>query len=335
LVAVAAAALVVIGIVLLTRRDSGAQLSPSSSLAQTLQDATPTQPNPNTLVFSGISEPGYSYDLYLVLSDGTGLKRLAAGPGNEEHASWSPDGTRIVYTSSEPERFSIWVMNADGSEKRYLGEGASPSWSPDGKQILYDRVDIDRLSVMNADGSGRRLLGVGAPFWPRFATWAPDGKIVFVRIRASGGWMYGGERPSLGGDLYAVNPDGSGLERLTKGARLASPSVSPDGSTIAAYARRTDRLIAMPYRGDGPVVTLLDRASFDYFIGGGIPIARWTPDGKKLVLGSDNPSGGSWVGKSLYVVNADGCGLTRIPGLTRALDPDWRPEDSSSSSRNR
>ena len=261
LAAVATAALVVIGIVLLTGNDTGAQLSPSSSLAQTPQNTTPARPDPGTLVFSGISEPGYSYDLYLVRSDGTGFKRLAAGPGNEEHAYWSPDGTRIVYTSSEPERFGIWVMNADGSGKLYLGEGASPSWSPDGRRILYDRVNVDRLSVMNADGSGRRLLGVGAPFWPRFATWAPNGKIVFVRIRASVGWMYGGERPSLGGDLYAVNPDGSGLERLTKGAWLASPSVSPDGSTIAAYARKTDRLVAMPFQGDGPAITLLDRAS--------------------------------------------------------------------------
>ena len=122
--------------------------------------------------------------------------------------------------------------------------------------------------------------------------------------------MYGGERPSLGGDLYAVNADGSGLERLTKGASMTSPSVSPDGSTIAAYARKTDRFIAIPFRGDGPAITLLDRASFDYFMGGGYPNLSLDPDGKKLVLGSGNLPGGSWLGKALYVVNADGSGLT-------------------------
>ena len=291
LAAVATAALVVIGIVLLTGHDSGAQLSPSSSLAQAPQNATPAQTGPGTLVFSGSAGPGHGYDLYLVRGDGTGLKRLAAGAGNEVYAHWSPDGTRIVYASSgsRRSRSGIFVMNADGSGKLYLGDGADPSWSPDGKQILYDRFGIERLAVMNADGSGRRLVGVGAPFWPSFATWAPDGRIVFVRVRTSGDWSSGGDRPSFGGDLYAVNPDGSGLERLTKGASMTSPSVSPDGSTIAAYAAKTDRLVAVPYRADGPAVTLLERASQYFPTGGGMPMisSRWTSDGKKLVLGSD------------------------------------------------
>jgi TolB protein len=306
--------------------------------AQTPQNATPAQSGTGTLVIS--SEPGRNYDLYLVHSDGTGLKQLTADPGDEGYAHWSPDGTRIVYASSgsRRSRSGIFVMNADGSGKLYLGDGASPSWSPDGRQILYERSGIDRLAVMNANGSGRRLVGVGAPFWPTFATWAPDGRIVFVRIGTSGDWSSGGDRPSLGGDLYAVDPDGSGLERLTKGARLTSPSVSPDGSTIAAYAAKTDRFVAVPYRADGPAVTLLERAS-QYFPTGGMPMisSRWSSDGKKLVLGSWNP----WAGAGLYVVNADGSGITRVADvskprpsglslttrvLTYAIDPDWRPE---------
>ena len=114
----------------------------------------------------------------------------------------------------------------------------------------------------------------------------------------------------LGGDLYAVNPDGSGLERLTKGASMILPSVSPDGSTIAAYETKTDRLIAVPYGGDGPAVTLLADAS-RYFPNGGKPLAHWAPDGKTLVLGSSNR--GERGGAGLYIVNADGSGLTTIP----------------------
>ena len=116
---------------------------------------------------------------------------------------------------------------------------------------------------MNADGSGRRTVGV--PFYTNYERWAPNGKIVFVRAEP--------ESESLGkltgGDLYEVNPDGSGLRRLTKGASLIQPYVSPDGSTIAAYATKTDRLIALPYRGDGPAVTLLAHAS-QYFPNGGM-----------------------------------------------------------------
>jgi Tol biopolymer transport system component len=126
-----------------------------------------------------------------------------------------------------------------------------------------------------------------------------------------------------GGDLYAVKPDGSGLERLTKGARVILPSVSPDGSTIAAYAPDSDLLVAVPYRRDGSAVTLLARASH-YFPNGGKPLAHWTPNGRQLVLGSS--SQGEVGGAGLFLINADGFGLTRIPGVTHAIEPDWRPE---------
>jgi hypothetical protein len=126
-----------------------------------------------------------------------------------------------------------------------------------------------------------------------------------------------------GGDLYAMNPDGSGLQRLTQGTEMILPSVSPDGSTIAAYARKTDRLIAVPYGGDGPAVTLLARAS-RYFPNGGLPLAHWAPDGKRLVLGSSNY--GEDGGAGLLLVNADGSGLTNIQGVTQVIGPDWRPE---------
>ena len=319
LAAAAAVALVVIGIVLLTGNDTGAQLSPSSSLAQGSGNTPSAQTYPGTLVITYISEPDWNYDVYLVRSDGTGLKRLTGGPGNEEHAYWSPDGTRIVYGASAGLSSGIWIMNADGSGKRSLGEGASPSWSPDGKQILYDSLPYFDLLVMNADGSGRPSV-VPLPFSPSFATWAANGKIVFVR----GVW-----KRREGGDLYAVNPDGSGLEQLTKGARMAWPSVSPDGSTIAAYAQDTDRLIAVPYGAGGPAVTLLARASH-YFPNGGMPLAHWASDGMKLVLGSSNVGEGG--GAGLFLVNADGSGLTRIPDVTQAIGPDWRPSAAPSSS---
>lgn len=327
LAAAAAAAIVVIGIVLLTGNDTGAQLSPSSTRALTAQNTTPAQSpgvtqaqtDMGTLVVTHISNG--DHDLYLVRTDGTGLKRLTAGAGFEEVAHWSPDGKRIVYNAWVADRSSVWVMNADGSGKLRLGAGETPSWSPDGKQIAYWGPSYsDGLSVMNADGSDRRTVGV--PFYTNYERWAPNGKIVFVRIRKPESELV----RLRGGDLYEVNPDGSGLRRLTKGASLIQPYVSSDGSTIAAYATKTDRLIALPYRGDGPAVTLLAHAS-RYFPNGGWPVAHWSPDGKRLVLGGSNrpdPVGAD--GAGLLLVNADGSGLTNVPDVTQVICPDWRPK---------
>ncbi len=217
-------------------------------------------------------------------------------------------------------------MNADGSGKVDLGRGGSPSWSPDGKQILYQPLNRGGFGIVNADGSGRRIVGV--PFSPHYLTWAPNGKIVFVRLRQPSGDYIDRVEPDFthdyaGGDLYAVNPDGSGLKRLTLGTEMILPSVSPDGATIAAYATKTDRLITLPYRGDGPAVTLLADAS-RYFPNGGKPLAHWAPDGKRLVLGSSNR--GEDGGAGLLLVNADGSGLTNVPNVTQVISPDWQPE---------
>lgn len=74
-------------------------------------------------------------------------------PGAEGawHATWSPDGQRILYESS-----GIWTADADGMNGEYLGEGSCPSWSADGSQIAF--ATDNGLQVMNADGGERRLL---------------------------------------------------------------------------------------------------------------------------------------------------------------------------------
>ena len=228
------------------------------------------------------------HDLYLVRTDGTGLKLLTAGGGFEEVAHWSPDGKRIVYNAWVGQASSVWVMNArHGSGKHRLGAGETPSWSPDGKQIAYwGPLFSDGLSVINADGSHRRSVGV--PFYTDYERWAPNGKIVFVREKGAAERLVEiARRRSHEADLRRQAALTAADEA---GAFDPAPDVLPDGSTIAAYATKTDRLIALPYRGGGPAVTLLAHAS-QYFPDVAVrPVAHWAPDGKRLVLGGQQPS---------------------------------------------
>src|SRR5712672_1991805 len=58
-------------------------------------------------------------------------------------AQISPDGSRIVYTRQYVNKLedkwesNLWILNADGSQHRFLVKGASARWSSDGKRLMY------------------------------------------------------------------------------------------------------------------------------------------------------------------------------------------------------
>ena len=77
----------------------------------------------------------------------------------------SPDGARIVYTRQQVNRIedkwdsALWIMNADGSQHRFLAKGSNPRWSNDGKRILYLADGITRdLPQANTEHSWRGMV---------------------------------------------------------------------------------------------------------------------------------------------------------------------------------
>ena len=123
--------------------------------------------------------------IWLMNPNGSGKRSLTpAGWYSAESQDWSPDGRKIAFMgrpSTPPP--GIFVMNADGSERRRLAQdGRNPAWSPDGQMIAFNREDATgpELYVMNADGSGKRRLlrsdrmpgpGAGLPW-----AWSPAQK---------------------------------------------------------------------------------------------------------------------------------------------------------------
>ena len=139
----------------------------------------------------------------------------------DEDADWSPDGTKILFTSDpvldwrgkplpgNPFNYpskEIFVMNADGTGVTQLTvndyEERGPAWSPDGSRIAFiGRVgarggNTFEISIINADGTNLVQLTDNAVFEGTM-TWSPDGhKVIFQSP--------GGANPTL---LYAVDAD--------------------------------------------------------------------------------------------------------------------------------
>lgn len=137
-------------------------------------------PSGNTIIFDG-----YESGIQTVRIGGRRVKPVLDDI-YADRPDWSPDGSQVAFHRPDLDPFpglgELFIMNADGSEKRSLGIGFFPDWSPDGSQIAFNRrTDVDEPSdvyVINVDGTGLVNLTAGhGGFRP---DWSPDGeKIVF------------------------------------------------------------------------------------------------------------------------------------------------------------
>lgn len=168
-------------------------------------------PDGTRIVFTSVRDG--DLDLYSMKTDGSDVRRLTSELGYDGGAFYSADGKWIVYRRStpegpeaaaryrrlladglvEPRALEIWVMRADGTDKRQVtNNGAAnfaPFFHPDGRRIIFasnvgdkDGRNFD-LYIANVDESGLERVTYNETF-DGFPMFSPDGKkLVFASNR--------------------------------------------------------------------------------------------------------------------------------------------------------
>jgi Tol biopolymer transport system component/predicted Ser/Thr protein kinase len=134
-------------------------------------------------------------DLWIVeLARGT-MTRFTFGPGRCDQPVWSPDGSRIVFSSDRSGTWDVYVKPVGGASEEKLPTSRATltypvAWSPDGRTLLFkqlsEKTDWD-LWTISVDGSDREQVPyMNTPFGEFSGWFSPDGRWICYESDESG-----------------------------------------------------------------------------------------------------------------------------------------------------
>jgi TolB protein len=200
-----------------------------------------------------------SYDIYVADLKGNIRKKLTESRSYDAEATVSPNGDKIVFTSTRNGDLDLYVMDIDGSNVKQitfeLGYDGGAFFSPDGKKIVFRssrpktaeevREYKDLLAqglvaptnmeiyTCNVDGSNlRQVTQLGKANWAPF--YHPDNKRILFSSNHHSERGYDFQ-------IYMINEDGTGLKRITQQSYFnAFPMFSPDGKRLVFSSNRNN-----------------------------------------------------------------------------------------------
>lgn len=181
-------------------------------------------------------------------------------PGlNVGRASWSPDGSSLVFEGYDPVTFGrdIFTVSMAADTQRLTdvpGDASTPVWSPDGTRIAYVQVDASGTGVylVAPDGTGRRQLAPGS--FEQELWWSHDGTSLLARRRSVQQVL----------ELVQVDAATGAVQVLGRWVPASSNPLAPDGSRIlivGTNSARNGTLTTVRSDGTEPLQVLPDSLS--------------------------------------------------------------------------
>ncbi|MCK4858305.1 MAG: PD40 domain-containing protein, partial [candidate division Zixibacteria bacterium] len=224
-------------------------------------------------------------------------------------ARWSPDGSKIVFTSIRDGNHEIYVMNSDGTCQRrftfHPNYDKLASWHPDGTQIVFvsTREGNHDIYTMNADGSGEPEPIIEHPSWDDGPMWSPDATKLLFESDRDGDW-----------EIYIIDSD-SVLTQLTFNSVIdGNGAWSPTGNMICFTSHRTGNAQIYVMDADGNNQKNVSNNAYDD------DWSSWSPVGGNIVFTSNRDGN-----EEIYIMDTTGSNQTR---LTDNPDADVQPQIS-------
>ena len=276
------------------------------------------------MLVATLIEARESLNRITVTSQPAQVTPLSNGFSGDLDPTASPDGKRLVFTSSRAGNRHLWTSNLDGSQAQPLTSGNSfderPAFSPDGQQIAFvsDRGGGRAIWIINADGGAPRKVADVSVL--SHLTWSPDGHEIVYAAGAGDGpglWSVSVQK----GTVTRISTPGLANEPTWSAARQLIAYIAPasSGSSFTGIA-------FLDANGKTFYETLPPPPSPGGFSNG---FGAWAPDGRRLAVVSQ--AGGGIA--SIWIVEPDGPVVYRklieLPPGPRVRGMTWTADGSA------
>jgi len=245
-------------------------------------------------------------DIYTVPATGGTAKNIASGFAWEFQPRFSPDGSRLAFTSDRGGGDNIWTMNVDGSDMEQVSDESfrllnNPTWHPSGDFIAARKhfttsrsAGVGEIWLYSTEGgSGVQLVKrpseahqkeLGEPMF------TPDGKGVYYSQNITSGpiFEYAQDRNTELFQIKRYDMETGETDVAAGGAGGAvRPTPSPDGKYLAYVKRvRAESRLFLKDIASGEERMIFDHLDQDmqetWAITGVYPNMDWSPDSESI-----------------------------------------------------